>query len=638
MAMFELPELMPHQKVAKEFIKEHPKCGIFLGVGYAKTLTTLSALYEISPPGHILVIAPLAIARSTWINEIEKWNIPIRTKSLMVDENDKKLTAAQRIEAIKQIPHDPPTMYFLSNDQIIRPSLKSNAFIANSNARNNPSFQELQQNKELLALAMFEEVESGGPLTRDELFEVLQKATTKTIPKSHLQKALRLLKVNELITTIKIPCQKCDGKGCPVCAAGLINQLPLRKELIGYKSNGARIFNNTVEWPFSNVIIDESQSMKKHSSNRFRALQYVTPQTTRLIELTGTPQPNNALDLWAQMYLIDQGASLGDNFLDYRTKYFKPSKIIDGHPVAWEPKPGAQEEIHNLIKPFVMSTTTNTIPLPDVLFDPNSQGLYPANKVNVTLSKELMEAYRDFAKKQILKLAVPDPKNPKTLVITADSAAILVNKLVQFASGTMYLESDEDDSTTQSKNQKDYVVIHDEKLQVLSYEIDNADSNVIVGYRFRSECEEIFKALTKEGRNVEIFDGSRNMIKRWNNKEIDVMLIHPASGGPGLNLQDGGHTLIWYTLPDSAEHFTQLNGRILRIGQRHPVAISFLATKGTRDALLAPKVLAPKLANQDHLLQTVHRSSDEANLTHGQDFDEMEEVLENLGINPLQLL
>lgn len=590
------PELMPHQQLMRQFIADHPHAGLYIGIGGGKTLSTLSALWDIRPSGHILVVAPVAIARSTWIDEIEKWQFPLRTKSLIVNESDRKLSKDKRLERYQEVFNDPPTMYFINQDLLTQPSQKEHLLSAVPHAVTPPAQPLSAEATEMLDL-----LRRHGLMSRDALLlahreHVAQRTGTTKLPaKAHAQAWLKELQSAQLIQRDIYDCRTCTGAGCRDCQYGLIDQMPVRT------INGKK----QLIWPFSTVVLDESQNFKNWASNRFKAMKKVRPAITRMIQLTGTPTPNGLLDLWSQMYLLDQGTSLGPNITSYKNTFFQVTQTIDNRPVAWEPLPGMTERIHQLVAPFVMSTENTDIPLPDVTID----------DINVTLPKDAMAAYKDFAKNLVLDLATPDPNNPQVYTITADSAAILHGKLIQFASGTMYVD-----------DQHNHVVVHREKLEIADYLIRNSAGAVLLAYRNISDKKELLAHLTKEGHHVEEFDGSREMVRRWNTGAIPVMLLHPASAGPGLNLQDGGHTLIWYTLPDSLEHYEQLNGRLVRIGQQHPVQILRMITKGTRDAR-APRNLENKSKIQNGLLSAVRIDP--------YDMEDIEDLLGDLDINPL---
>jgi SNF2 family DNA or RNA helicase len=473
-----MPDLLPHQELIKQYIIDHPHCGIFLGVGGGKTLTVLHSLSAVRPSGHILVIAPVNIARSTWINEIEKWGIPLRTRSLIVNDNDKKLSRAKRLKRYEEVFTDPPTMYFINQE--------------------------------------------------------------------------------------------------------------LAKDLVDNMPTSGTGKNKVFQWPFQTVIIDESQGVKNPSSQRFKALKQARPAIIRLIELTGTPTPNGLLDLWAQVYLLDQGLALGETMTAYKNKYFNVTKYANNRPIEWEPKPGASEEIYARIPHLVMSTENTSITMPETTIE----------DVNISMTKDELEAYKDFKKNLVLDLAAENPGEPIATIV-AQNQAVLTNKLVQFASGTLYTDE-----------KHNYRVIHDHKIQMTDYLIRNTDGPVIVAYMFRSDKAEIQRKLTAMGHDVRPFDGSRAMVKEWNEGRIPVMMLHPASAGHGLNLQDGGNTLIWYTVPYSLEHYIQTNGRLDRMGQKNPVTIYRLITKDTHDVRL-PLNLEKKSLVQEGLLSAVHISSEE---------------------------
>lgn len=494
-----MPTLRPHQAPVKDYIVQHPKCGIYLQMGGGKSLCTLTALAEVRPAGHILVIAPINIARSTWIQEIEKWGFPLRMRSFIVNDNDKKISKAKRLELYRQVWTDAPTMYFI--------------------------------NVEL---------------------------------------------VDDLVKNM--PVQKIDGK-------------------------------KTIMWPFTTVIIDESQTMKSASSARFKAMDKVAESTIRLIELTGTPTPDGLMDLWSQMKLLDGGLALGSTISEYREKYFKVAMTVNNRPVKWEPLPGAEEAIYARVGHMVMSTDNSGIPMPDFSID----------QVPIVLPKDVMKTYREFAKTLVLELADPTALRQGKIVITADNQGILHGKLVQFASGTIYTDE-----------QKNYAVIHEEKLAMTDYLLrNNGGSPTIVAYRFRSDKAQLLNYLTAAGHHVEVFDGSRSMIDRWNAGVIPVMLLQPASASHGLNLQDGGHTFIWYTLPGSLEHYLQANARLVRMGQENRVQIWTLVTKGTRDEKL-PVNLARKDAVQKGLLNAVRIVIDSAFTD-----EELYDILGDLDLSPV---
>lgn len=502
--------LQPHQRRAANFMISHPFAGIWLDIGGQKTASTLAALMEIRPAGHILVIAPVPIARSTWIDEIAKWGLPIRTRSLIVDERDRKLSKADRLARFAETldPATPPTMWFI-NQELLTQSARSSCPVC-----------------------------GGAP--------------------------------------------RKDRRPCPECQNGLVDQMPRQRV------NGT----DHIMWPFPTVIIDEAQGFKSHTSIRFKALAAVRPAISRLIELSGTPSPNGLHDLWSQIYLLDQGRALGRTITEFRNRWFTP-RLVPGTtvPARWVANPGAETAIHNAVSHLVMSDRNADLHLPERLVVNDT----------VRLPAPVMDAYTRFKKELVIDLVTSDPESGARSVdqIVAANQAVLQAKLSQFASGTLYT-GDPDDPGTRGN----YDIIHTQKLEMTSRLIEQAGAPVLLAYHFRSDREQLLKRLTADGFGPQAFDGSREMVRAWNAGEIRVMLLHPASGGPGLNLQAGGHTLIWYTLPFSLEHYMQTNGRLHRPGQTHPVTIHRIIARGTVDERM-PGVLSGKRNIQASLLDAV---------------------------------
>ncbi|WP_405824283.1 DEAD/DEAH box helicase [Streptomyces sp. NBC_00838] len=576
--------LTPYQQHIHDFLVGHSFAGAWLGVGAGKTLTTLSVLQTIRPIGHILVIAPVAIARSTWIDEIEKWRFPIRTKSLIVDENDRKLSKAKRLKRFQEVATDPPTMYFINQELLTQPSQETKLITPVPGTLRAPTISPE-------ATAILGLLQARGPLGQDELIDeyralVAGNANNRVPAKDKIRACIQELLKSALVTWEAYGCQSCSGAGCVQCRFGLVDQLPVQN------ING----QNTIIWPFQTVIIDESQGFKSHDSRRFLALAKVRPAMSRLIELTGTPSPDGLHDLWSQIYLLDQGQTLGQNITAYRNRWFTP-KMVPGTttPAKWIPTPNAEAEIHQAISHLVMSAQNTSLQLPALSIQ----------DVNVTLPPDLLQAYKDFKRDLVLDIVQTYTDDDGRLTqsvesIVAANQAVLTSKLMQFASGTLYT-ADPDDPTTKGR----YEVIHDKKIEMTEYLVrNNGGEPVLIAYHFKSDKEQLLTRLRKAGIDAQAFDGSRDMVRRWNAKQIPVMLLHPAAAGHGLNLQHGGSTMIWYTLPFSLEHYLQTNGRLFRTGQTKPVTVHRLIAKGTQDERM-PSVLAGKQQVQDDLIEAV---------------------------------
>ncbi|MER6520058.1 DEAD/DEAH box helicase [Streptomyces sp. NPDC001553] len=575
---------MPHQQQMHDFLVDHPFAGAWLDIGAGKCLTTLAVLQTVRPMGHILVIAPVAIARSTWIDEIEKWGFPIRTKSLIVDENDRKLSKAKRLKRFQEVTTDPPTMYFINQELLTQPSQDTKLITPVPGAVPAPTVSPE-------ATAILGLLQARGPLGQDELIDAYRalavgNANNRGPAKAKIRAWIQELLKSALVTSEAHDCRTCTGAGCAQCRFGLVDQLPVQN------ING----QSTIIWPFRTVIIDESQGFKSHDSQRFLALAKVRPAMNRLIELTGTPTPAGLHDLWSQAYLLDQGRTLGQNITVYRNRWFMP-KMVPGTttPAKWISTPNAEAEIHQAISHLVMSAQNTSLQLPPLSIQ----------DVNVTLPPDLLQAYKDFKRDLVLDIVQTYTDDDGKLTqsvesIVAVNQAVLTSKLMQFASGTLYT-ADPDDPTTKGR----YEVIHDKKIEMTEYLVrNNGGEPVLIAYHFKSDKEQLLTRLRKAGVDAQAFDGSRDMVRRWNAKQIPAMLLHPAAAGHGLNLQHGGSTMIWYTLPFSLEHYLQTNGRLLRTGQTKPVTIHRLIAKGTQDERM-PSVLAGKQQVQDDLIKAV---------------------------------
>lgn len=450
-----------YQKFAHDFIMTHPYAGLFLDMGMGKTLTTLSALYDMNPPGNVLIVAPKNIARSTWLDEIEKWKLPLRCRSFVVDENDRPLKKARRLEMYAEAETATPAIYFI--------------------------------NRELV----------------------------------------------------------CD------------------------------LVKNTKHWCYPVVVLDEAQSFKSYSSQRFKALKRVRPKIQRLIELTGTPSPNGLMDLWSQIYLLDQGKRLGRSITQYRETFFRPGRIINGRPVEWIPLPGAEQRIYDLISDLVISMKNTSLTLPALTM----------NNVYVHMEPQEKKLYERMKRDYVLNFGKTDDGTPVDVV--AANAAVLSAKLRQMASGALYIDDDHN-----------YKIIHRRKLEHVVYLLHSTPSPTLIAYHFQTDRIMLETYLSSLGFDVRTFDGSAAMLRAWNAGKIPVMLLQPASAGHGLNLQQGGHTLIWYTIPWSLEEYQQTNARLYRQGQTQPVVIHHILTKGTIDEQVL-RAIDKKDMSQEQLIDAV---------------------------------
>ena len=327
-------------------------------------------------------------------------------------------------------------------------------------------------------------------------------------------------------------------------------------------------------WPFDMVVIDELSSFKSNRSRRFKALRKVRPLIKRIVGLTGTPTPNGLIDLWPQMYLLDRGERLGKTITSYREKYFIPGRRNWQTGVVYEYilKTGAEEQIYEKISDICVSMKAEDyLEVPELIEIP----------VEIELETKDYQRYKKFERD--LLLPVSEDEN-----IEALSAAALSNKLLQMANGAIY------------DDEKNVHVIHDEKLKSLEEIIEAANGKpVIVYYNYKHDLERIQKHF-KETRTIK----DEKDIKDWNQGKIPILLLHPASAGHGLNLQEGGNIIVWFGLNWSLELFQQANARLHRQGQTSKVSCYLLVTKGTIDEDVI-RAINSKAKGQEALLEAV---------------------------------
>lgn len=324
-------------------------------------------------------------------------------------------------------------------------------------------------------------------------------------------------------------------------------------------------------WDYDTVVIDELSSFKSSQAQRFKALRAVRKRITRMIGLTGTPAPNSLLDLFAQYRLIDDGQRLGKFITHYRERFFQPAKYVWGRPVDYQPREGAEAEIYDLISDITLSMrTVDHLHLPEVTF--TNRSIPVEGKARVT--------YEELREELITSVSGQE--------IDALNAAALSGKLLQLASGAIY--------TTKPA----YAVIHDGKLDELEDIIEAANGHpVLVAYWYTHDRERILARFPQ----ARVLDAETDFTD-WNAGRVPVGLIHPASAGHGLNLQAGGHILVWFSLTWSLELYQQTNARLYRQGQTVPVSIIHLVGEDTFDERVL-EVLTRKDAMQAALVDAV---------------------------------
>ena len=329
-------------------------------------------------------------------------------------------------------------------------------------------------------------------------------------------------------------------------------------------------------WIYDMVVLDELSSFKSSKALRFKALRKIRPRIERIVGLTGTPAPNGYMDLWAQFRILDQGERLGKFITHYREEYFNLDpfkKFAD-----YEIKPDSAKRINDKISDITVSMqAVEHLKMPELL----------KQQEIITMSESEYGRYQELKRKKVLQLG--DEK------VTAKNAASLCGKLSQLANGAIY---DEDGNILE---------VHERKLDALEDLIEEANGKpTLVAYWFRHDYERIKKRIP----GVREIKTSED-IKDWNDKKIRVGLIHPASAGHGLNLQQGGSYMIWFGLTWSLELYEQTNARLWRQGQKsQTVVIKHIIAKGTVDEMIY-EALINKHVTQSALMNAVRAQIEE---------------------------
>ena len=331
------------------------------------------------------------------------------------------------------------------------------------------------------------------------------------------------------------------------------------------------------DWYFDTVVIDESSSFKNSRSKRFKALKMVLPKINRLIELTGTPSPNGVEDLWAQIYLLDQGTRLEKYITHFRTKYMEPNKRNRSQIFDYKIKDGVYDSIINKISDICISMKSEDyLELPDLSY----------NEIPVILNDKARRDYDKMERDFVLELEGAEDE------ITAVNAAALSNKLLQISNGAVY------DSTGI------YTEVHDAKIEAFLELVERLQGkSLLVFYNFQHDRDRIKRALEKSDLVVKELKTTQDE-DDWNAGKIDILLTHPASAAYGLNLQEGGNHVCWFGLSWNLEHYQQANKRLHRQGQKEKVIIHHLVTQGTRDEDVM-RALDNKAGVQEEIMQSL---------------------------------
>lgn len=399
---------------------------------------------------------------------------------------------------------------------------------------------------------------------RIDVFRVLVIAPLKVAEDTWSREAdkwdhLHNLKIAKILGTAKQRKEAADSEA-DVYVINRENVVWLEKEYPGRR------------WRWDMVIVDELSSFKSRQAERFKALRRARPFMRRIVGLTGTPNPNGYMDLWSQIFLLDQGKRLERTIGRYRQLYFRPGKGNGYVTYEWLLLPGADKMIQKKLSDIVVSMKAEDyLSLPEQI----------ENEIRIALPEKALRTYRQMEREHLLEI--------KDETITAANAAAVMGKLLQIAGGASY------------NDEGGYSVFHDEKIKALSDIIDTSSGSVLVFYGFRHERTRLLEALDKwNPRELK----TEQDITDWNDGKIQVLLAHPASVGYGLNLQAGGHVIVWYSLPWSLELYQQANARLHRQGQTEAVIVHHLIASGTVDEQVI-KALREKNTGQTALMEAL---------------------------------
>ncbi len=372
---------------------------------------------------------------------------------------------------------------------------------------------------------------------------------------------------------------------CTLTYSVAVGSVTERKAALSLRADIYIINRENVQWlieesgfpfDFDTVVIDELSSFKNHQAKRFRTLMRVRPKVRRIVGLTGTPTGNGLMDLWAEFRLLDMGARLGRFISHYRLEYFQPDKRNGQVIFSYKPLPGAEQRIYDKISDITISMrSTDHLKMPELI----------SSEYAVRLSDDERERYDEMKRDLVLQL--PDGE------ITVSNAATLSNKLSQMANGAVY----GDDEAV--------VPIHDRKLDALEDIVEAAGGKpLLIAYWFKHDLTRISERLHRLHVPFAKLDSAES-IRRWNKGELPVALIHPASAGHGLNLQNGGSAIVWFGLTWSLELYQQTNARLWRQGQNaETVVVQHIVAKGTIDERVM-KALRDKDVAQSALIDAV---------------------------------
>lgn len=532
-----------YQKYASQFQIETPYSALFIDLGLGKTCISLTTLMDLVATGESdlsLVIAPLRVANETWPTEIGTWAhtagltwAHVRDDELLAEISDARKSA--RKAAKDRGVQDPDVWAFVKRGRLAYAKSKVKAQGYHPTDRKD------------LVQAEFDAIK-GSPLSQSELTAYATHAAdeaAKSAVRRHRERAG---------ATIHI-----------------INRENVKFLVDAWGR----------DWPYDTVVIDESSSLKDHSTQRFKALAKVRPLIKRMMQLTATPAAETYLHLFAQIYLLDRGERFGRSFVKFRDEYFDYNEYSRKATL----KPGAEERIIEKISDICLTMKAEDyLEMKEPIFINHE----------VSMPADIERRYRQLETESILEVDGQE--------IEADGAASLCNKLLQFSSGVVYdtrYEFDAENPDSDGvKVQKEHL-IHDLKIEKLrQLQEESCGKPLLVSYWFKSTLARLKQAFPE----AVALDKKGTAVKKWNEGKIPMLLVHPASAGHGLNLQYGGNHLVLFDIPWSLELYLQLIGRLNRQGQTEAVIIHHILLKDTLDRVVVD-ALSVKNEGQERLFK-----------------------------------
>ena len=640
-----------HEYITDGFVRTH------------NTLVTLSTLSHLREPGHILVVAPRNIAVDTWPQEVFDWGFPLRVTSLnitppgMLDalgrplEKQRELKTAEFRRFVDDTPVAPAGLYTIGIDRF--PELVDR-LAHGGPPRTRPygvphpdGAIDLDACRDVFEQLLSKFTKQDKAVEK-ELATAREQGIALDDPPVHFGKhvvtAVRGAQVIDLRPATKSGAPPTVVLGHPDPEkARILRDQQLREALAGIAGEllgaphrvDARISHADYRnWPFPTVVLDEAQGFKNPDTSRWQALIRVRPMVKRMIQLSGTPAPEGAHEIWPQISLLDGGASLGSSYDEHLNAFFAPDRMVNNKVVKWKITPHNEAALYGKITHLAVSARNDELKLP---------GYEPAREHRVSMGADLLEAYERFKSETLISVllsgldalrqeaydeemsvsADPDKATAAAAAVALDDAAahtieavnggVLRGKLMQFAAGSLYIDIDKDHpewAKATELTRKPITRLHRAKLdcleKLLVEHFESADPDrgcVLVAYRFDYERAQVLDMLSRHrfADGSRAYNGMPDTKGAWNRREIPVMLIHPKSAGHGLNLQHGGHRLIWHTLPDSNEQFQQTPARLNRVGQTRKVRVDMIVTEGTVDEDV-PGSLNSKEGSQARLL------------------------------------